>query len=299
MYLTTESLKKYGLCDSNIAYFKRRYPDGAPLIDVIADPKITPQLLHWGFNNLPSSAEERLAYYEKLNIHCDNNNYSIYESDNIINSYAVSRCSRVSDSDFVSYSSDVNAANNVTFSNVVEHSGRVYNSSFVFNSEKVVRSENITNSHNIVCSSYVLDSDNVFNSLAVTNSHFVTALCSGGSENITDSWFIHDGKNINHCLFCSELSDAEYCLFNKPIVKLHYENIVKQLGYIIAPQDELCLVDNWPVEQLPLSAGRINRNIIVQYESLPDKFWRWVKTLPGYDPKVLYTITYQPELLRQ
>ena len=53
----------------------------------------------------------------------------------------------------------------------------------------------------------------------------------------------------------------------------------------------------WPSAMIPLDAPTTQRNMMKQYETLPDKFYRWVKTLPGYDPMVLYSLTYNPNLL--
>ena len=33
------------------------------------------------------------------------------------------------------------------------------------------------------------------------------------------------------------------------------------------------------------------------YENLQDDFWQWVKTLPNYNPEVLYSITFNSALL--
>ena len=33
------------------------------------------------------------------------------------------------------------------------------------------------------------------------------------------------------------------------------------------------------------------------FEDLPNDFWQWVKTLPNYDPEILYSMTFNPTLL--
>lgn len=296
MYLTTDILHKHNSCKEGLAWFSRHYPNGGELIDVINHPKVSPAFLHWGFNNLTINEEEQAAYRARLNVNCGEFNYSIYESDNIQNSYIISRSSRVEDSSYIFKSSDVLHSNSVTGSETVEDSNKIYNSSFVFNSKKVLYSKNITDSIKIVNSDYVVGSENVFNSSVITNSHFITSLMEGNSRNITDSWFVFEGENLSNCLFCSHLKDAEYHLFNKPIAKAHYDNIVRQLARLLKDV-ELHLVDSWPSSQIPLDTPRINRNIILQYADFPDRFWEWVKTLPGYDSSVLYSITYQSKLL--
>ena len=32
------------------------------------------------------------------------------------------------------------------------------------------------------------------------------------------------------------------------------------------------------------------------FENLPDDFWQWVKTLPNYDPEILYSMTFNSTL---
>jgi hypothetical protein len=54
----------------------------------------------------------------------------------------------------------------------------------------------------------------------------------------------------------------------------------------------------WPEGTIPLDHPIIQRNIAQQFATLPDKFWRWVKTLPGYDPDILYSLTYIPQALK-
>jgi hypothetical protein len=60
---------------------------------------------------------------------------------------------------------------------------------------------------------------------------------------------------------------------------------------------ELVKDNEWPECTIPLDMPTIQRNVLKQYEALPESFWRWVKTLPGYDPGILYHLTYNRDLL--
>jgi hypothetical protein len=136
------------------------------------------------------------------------------------------------------------------------------------------------------------------NASAVTNSAFVDAWFAGGTRQIKDCRFIMECTNLKHSLFCHKISDGEYMIFNKQVDAADYELIVKQLDKILTNHEaELVVEGEWPHHTIPLDAPKIQRNIIKQYGNLPSTFWRWVKTLPGYDPSVLYAITYNKELI--
>lgn len=296
MYLTLEILEKHGACGEGVAWFKRHYPEGGELIDVINNPKAAPHLLHWGFNNLNTSLEEQEAYRAKVGIDCGEMNFSIYESDNVKNSYYISRCSNVENGQYIFRSKNITNSTNVTGSELIEDSDRIYDSSFVFDSQKVLYSKNVTSSNRVINSDYVLNSNDISNGSAITNSHFVNGFTLGSSKNINDSWFIFQGQNLSNCLFCSQLKDAEYCLFNKPINKIHYDNIIRQLQTILG-NEHWELVQHWGGGTIPLDMPQLKHNITHHYRNFPQKFWNWVTTLPNYDPMVLYNITYLPELL--
>lgn len=57
-----------------------------------------------------------------------------------------------------------------------------------------------------------------------TNSYNV--ICSG---KISNSFFIQDASNLNECLFCSHISDQEYCIANMPFEKEEYFYIKQQV----------------------------------------------------------------------
>ena len=174
----------------------------------------------------------------------------------------------------------------------------IFSSEFIESSKCVVQSKNITNSHNIVCSDYVVNSHSIMNAAAVTNSAYVGSFIPGGCRQIKDCRFIAESKNLKHCLFCYGIENGEFLVFNKQVDSTDYELIVHQLDKILRNWDmELIQNNEWPEYTIPLDAPIVQRNIIKQYAALPDTFWRWVKTLPGYDVSILYAITYNKELI--
>lgn len=297
MFLTSEILKHHEACESEIKWFDRHFPNGAELIDVINHKTTTLEFLHWGFIHLITSAEEKEAYWQKLNIQCEKR-YSVYRSNDVSNSEWVSRSSKVEESSYVFSSSEIAFSNNVLSSNLVEHSSKIYNSSFVYSSQRIVQSQNVTNSRNIIHSDYIVNSHSIRNAAAVTNSAFVDGWLPGETKQIKNSRFIMSCTNLKNCLFCHKVENGEYLLFNAPIDKEDYEVIVQQLDRLLGDYEVEMVKDNdWPANTIPIDEPRIQHNILKQYEKLPSAFWRWVKTLPNYDPAVLYAITYSKELI--
>ena len=297
MYLTKEILQKFNACSAGIKWFERHFPNGAELIDVINHPKVDKHTLHWGYTNLPTTAAEQEAYRKKLNITNNPHIDTIAYSDNIEDSTFVSRSSGVEKSRFIFSCEDVINSSNVSSSKVVQRSDRIFNSEFVYDSERVYDGKNINKSHNIVSANYIINSANVMNAASVINSKFVVDIAPDGTKQIKNSVFINHCSNLDHCLFCYGISDGEHLLFNKKITPEEYDMITTQLDNILLNIELKFTHNGWPQEQIPLDAPIINRNTSNQFAALPDKFWRWMKTLPGYDPMIMYGITMQGNLL--
>jgi hypothetical protein len=298
MYITKEQLVHHGACGQGLKWFERTFPNGAELIDVINHKYASPHFLHWGYANLSTSEGERAAYRVKLKIDCGNNNYTIYESDNIKDSIYVTHSSNVENSGYVFNSEDVVNSNNILKSKIVENSFQVYESEFVYDSHRIVKGKNITNSREIVYSDYVINSHHIMYAAAVKNSAWISDISFGLTKRINNSYFISRGQDLDHCMFCSGLEGKKYHIFNTEVSSDEYEIIKKQLFSILKDwKPEIVVDDEWPEATIPLDAPRIQRNLIRQYAGLPDKFWRWVSTLPGYDPSILYSITYQSILM--
>ena len=140
----------------------------------------------------------------------------------------------------------------------------------------------------LVSSSFIVDSDSITNSSVVTNSSYVGGLYSA---RVSNSAFIDNCEDIEYCLFCTGIKNGKYLLFNKPIDPKQYELIRRQLHRILDGW-WMRLVDEWPEATVNMVKPRQIRNTALQYADLPDKFWRWVETLPNYDPHIMYAITY-------
>lgn len=296
MYLTLEMLEKHKAYDADIKWFQRNHPNGANLQEVLSTKDITKEFLHWIYANLSTTNEEKAIYRQKLNIQCGEKDFSIYESNDIDRSSYVTHSKNIENGHYIFHCEDILNSSSVSHSSNIEDSECVYGSEFVFKSRNIFQSKNITNSLCIVNSDYVFNSDHVINVAAVKYSAYVGDLVVDSTKRIDHSYFITRGVDLDYCLFCSNLQDKKYHLFNKEITPEEYDIFVKQMSSVLRGWEPELVFDNeWPKETVPLDNPRVQRNIIKQYSNLPDKFWRWVKTLPGYDPAIMYAITFNPK----
>lgn len=296
MFITVDQLTNLGACGSGLKWFERHFPDGAELIDVINHPKVDTHTLHWGMAHLTTTAEEQEAYWKKLKIDTPHP-WNIYESDTITESEYVSKSSHVQDSCYIFSSTNIAECDNVSFSSDVERSHQIFGSEFVYDSARVLQGKNITQSLNIVNSDYVVRSSSVLNAAAVNNSHYIHSFAPGRTRQIRNSAFITDCVNIKNCLFCAGIQDKEYMIFNMPVEADEFELVQNQLKSLLAGWQMTLVKDEWPEHTIPLDTPNIQRMTIEQFSNLPERFWRWVKTLPNYDPAILYMITLNKNLL--
>lgn len=298
MFLTLETLERYNACEKGKEWFTHFFPNGGELMDVIQHRFVHPETLHWGFANLITTQEEREAYYKKLAINVDNY-FTVYECDHIEGGEYITRSSHIKNSNYIFSCKEVVDSNNVSSSDSVERSNQIFNSEFVYDSEKVYQSKNITQSLNVINSDYVVRSSSIMNATNINNSHYVHGLTIGRTKQVKDSMFITECVNVKKCLFCSEIKDREYMLFNKPVDPDEFELISNQLKNILAGWQAEFVKGEWPEGTIPLDSPQIQRNIMRQFAQLPEKFWRWVKTLPNYDSMVLYAVTFQANLITE
>lgn len=291
MFLTLDILEHYGACESGKKWFARNFPKGAELIDVITHKTATPEILHWGYNHLTTTDEEQEAYREKLKINSPHP-WNIYESDTITESEYVSKSSHVQDSCYIFSSTNIAECDNVSFSSDVERSHQIFGSEFVYDSTRILQGKNITQSLNIVNSDYVVRSSSVLNAAAVNNSHYIHSFAPGRTRQIRNSAFITDCVNIKNCLFCAGIKDKEYMIFNMPVEADEFELVQNQLKSLLAGWQMTLVKDKWPEHTIPLDTPNMQRITTKQFSNLPERFWRWVKTLPNYDPAILYMITF-------
>ena len=211
---------------------------------------------------------------------------SIQDSQYIVNSKNVDFSSFVHDSSDVSHSSDVYKSEDVT------NSDQIFESQFIYSSSRVFGTTNADNCINVLISNGVYNSRNIYGCSNIM----------GGRElrhcdDINFSYFCADSKNLKDCLFCVGLEDKEYHIFNKPVTKEKFDIIRKQYMRLMENVELDYLREQWPQNMLIPELPNVHSYHNKHYLQLSDKFWRWARTVPGYDAELLYRITLNFDLL--
>lgn len=218
------------------------------------------------------------------------NNYynceNIQDSQYIVNSRNVDFSSFVHDSTDISHSSDVFKCDDVT------NSTQIFHSQFIYNSEKVSDSTNIDNCINVLISKNIYNSSSIYASENIMGSKELRHC-----DHVDFSYFCADSKNLKDCMFCIDLEGKEYHIFNKPVSKEIFEMIRKQYHRQMEKVELDYLREPWP--QNMLIPERPNPFVYhnKHYLQLDEKFWRWARSVPGYDANLLYRITLNFDLL--
>ena len=215
-----------------------------------------------------------------------------YNCQNIQDSQYIANSSDVDFSSFIHSSTGVSHSTDVLNSDDVTNSLKVFQSQFVYSSEKIFGSTSIENSRNVLISKGIYNSRNIYDCTNVITSGELRSC-----EDITASNFCVDGKGLKNCLFCCELNNKEYHIFNKPVDKERFEIILKQYQRIMGELELDYMREPWPesmlIPNLPSPFPYFNKH----YLQLPDKFWRWVQTVSGYDADLLYKMTLNSDLI--
>ena len=287
MFITADLLRKHQACEQGIRYIERFYPNGAEMIDIIRDKHISKDFLHWGREYLTNGPEELAAYCESCNI---TETEGFWYSVNIHNSKYIVKSKDVKDSRGVFESSNVINCKDVVNTDDVENSSQIFYSTMIDGSDKVCKGTNIVSSTNICNSTMVARSMNVIDSSTVFDSSEIM-----NCNTVSSSHFCQNCTDISNCLFCDGLSGAEYHIFNKPADPKSYELFEKQ--YLKYMSVQLSFIAEWPVNLIVGTHVAPTRKFDDWYHPIPDKFWKWVRTLPNFDSMLLYNITMLPEIL--
>lgn len=284
MFITTEILYERGACQEYLDFFGKHFPNGVEMKYAIERAHLPYHALHWGYENLDPNEEEVRAYWDKV---CVVDSQGVHESDHITGSYLVSESSNVTNSQDVYNSKDIVNSSDIAHCESVEGSEIIANSSFVDSSSYVLNSQNVVGSTKVVESNYVMNSYGVTDSDNVVESQGVWR-----SKNLTKCGFCADCSDLSNALFCTQVS-GEYMLFNKKVDQLRFEMTYKQFRKYLT--DFLVFTNNWDTTmgKLPTKLTDWRKH----FDNVPASFWTWTKTLPGYDPFVLYQITYNSQFL--
>lgn len=299
MYLTTELLRKYGAREEKIQEFVGRFPNGIETLDfleeigpeAIADD-YTPWLeaLYWGYRMLPWTTQEKEKYYEVLNI---DSSSSVYES------YDVEESEKVIHSDHIYLSGNIDNCNNIRSSNyvassiTVEGSNGVLKSEYVVNSDLVDTGMDIQDSKEIYKASHVKKSQKCARVNSIENC--IGLFSSSGCKEAYYSSFL---KNCHHCLFCDDIEDASFRIFNQPVsekdffvilsmVESYFDNKLEPLIEITV-NDEFYFGLDW----------HVSTHFTKIYRSLPQGVFDQLYRLPGYNDWLMYQITLNTRSFR-
>lgn len=270
MKITTELLRFYNFPLNQIEYFTKSYPDGADFTTLTSDDNFTVDFYHRIYQYCYLDDNDIIAY--KLKCHIDEssslmwnstnitNSHIINYSDTITNSTAIHTCFNVVDSQYISNSS------NITGSTYIRLGQDINDSSNIYQGKAINISDNLFRSTNIDSSRYIVDGSNLSNCERL---YYCTdcneCYCSG---------FLH---NCNHCLFCLNLTDKEYYIFNKKISKEAFSRCKERVS-------ELLQAETAPI--VPINKENyfnFNQNVSMSsvFDMLSDDFFQQIKNMPN------------------
>ena len=284
MFITLDILQKRGACQEYLNFFAKHYPDGVEMLELIEKGHVPEHGLHWGYQWLDPNEEEAAAYWKRVHV---TDSEGVHESSHVHNSHLVSKSSHVSDSEAVYNSKNVNKSMYISDSEFVEDSRQVGISSFVENGDRVIKGKNISDSTEVYDSEYIVQSSSVFKSYNVVNGHGIW-----NSKDITDCGFCANCSNLTNSLFCQGITEGNNLLFNKPIDERRLQMILRQFSKY---KPQIQFTDDWADDfgNIPVATYDYRKH----FSKIDASFWAWVRTLPGYDPMVLYSITFDPQFL--
>lgn len=275
MKITIDDLYKYGACKEGIRFFEKNYPNGAEVSEVIANPDITLEMLHFGAKYLSVSEEEKQLYKSRCNI--DKSSKHVLYSNEITSSEAIIYSNNVLYSNCVRNSSWVKESSFVYGSDNINDSNEILNSRFVDESIKVIGSNHIENCDNILNSDYIKWSKYVSRSFNIEDSSFLYV-----SENVQDCHFGGFLKNCKHCLFCFGLTDKEYCIFNKEVDLDEYKAVLKELIYKLKLEHPN-FIEIKEKEYLSEDRFLLNDRLDGVFDGLSEDFYGWIGTIEYFD----------------
>lgn len=285
MYITLDILTKHGVGEDIYEYFTNKYPDGVEAMSVIKNSETPNRVLHWIYEWLDISKEEIEVYWQRVNVV---DSEGVCKSNNVTRSALVVGSNEVSGSRHVYDSEQITDSHKVVSSQFINSSEYIVNSEFIDESHHIFGSKNVNGCSQVVDSVYIMLAHGVFESSNIVNAHSIWK-----SENLTDCYFCFNCHNVFNALFCEGISNGEYYLFNKKIDKARFDMILRQYKLYSTPF--ITLMSEWPegFGQSPTKYYDYRKHT----EKITDKFYAWVKTLPGYDPAIMYSITFDSRFL--
>lgn len=214
----------------------------------------------------------------------------VKESAFVDRSHCVCQSKNVRYSKLIFKSNDVEYGENVNQSQFVYGSLNVWHSHDIQYSQNVDFGEFIIHGANTQISMFVNHSANITNCIGVQNSHHIYN--SRGvhcSKNIVGSHYISNCMNLVDCLFCSDLRNKHYYIFNEKTNKERVEKVKDDLLHIenrFYPKF-VCLDDGNHLKE---------QDIYIAYKELYKnqeeykEFLKYIRNMPEFDNKIFNKI---------
>lgn len=282
MFLTANKLKIYGACEEGVAFFAKHFPDGAELIDIMKIPFIPHSFLHWGWLHLNTNDEERAMYEKVLEIQYSS---GVFQSEKVYKSNDIVLSKDVKLSNYVYNGQKIDQSHFISDSMNITNSQQVGMSNTINKSLDIMYSQNLEDCAHVGKSSFCTGSRNIWNSSMIVDSTEIT-----DSRSLKNCTCIGSCEQLDHCMFCYELSNKEYHIFNKPIDPTIFKMIYD--CYYCFTIGDFAITTNWENNwqnhtSVYLSPATHFRPI------LDDEYLlKWIKTIPNFSEELLYNITF-------
>ena len=273
MKITLETLKQFNTCEEGIDFMEKNYPNGATAIQIMEDGKADLDMLHFGYKYFPLDKEDIQCY--KRICHIDDATRFCWYSRDISNSDVVVNSTNVINSKYIQNSDDVQNSNEVANSTNIKRSDNILHSRNVSDSLVVVYSTDISDSMQVQYSKHVDWSKCITHSAFVKDCDYIYK-----SERVSECFCSGFLKNCRHCLFCSNLCDAEYYIFNEKVSPDVYEQWAEALLEQLSVENG-CMIEIDPKQYNPIDKYKITTRFDCVFNGLSDVFYGWVGTVPG------------------
>lgn len=285
MKITLQKLQDKNACKEGIEYFNKYYPNGVEVIDILKNPKVSTEFLHWGHLHLDLTEEEERLYYERM--HIVDSNY-ITKSYNVTSSQYVHQSSNIIDSKFISNSQDIETATQVYNSSMVEHSQFINQSIGISNSELILTSNNIDNCKNISNGSFLSEVYCARFCNSCSNSAFIEHCNS--IDNSYFNLFCENSSNLIFCFGLQNTNNNEYYIFNTKVSKSNFEIAKKQINKLIKKISWKLLEFKWDETALNFDNNYIKLHKDLFTKQDIDFIKNTAKTFIGYNEKIFNLI---------
>lgn len=289
MFLTIENLEKYPIDKEEIEKIKILYPNGVEISTLIDDPKISSHFLDWIFSYFPIKDMEKEKYEKRFNIE-ESTDY--FSSNNITNCYTIFNSKNCKNSGFIKNSFYIED------SHLISDSKKIKKSANIFNSQKITESYSIIESSLVHNSTRVYDSKNIYNSIDIFRSENISSgMALTNCNRLEQSFFCVNCSNSTNLMFCYRINAKDYQIFNKPVSKEEYLKISQE---IFTKFDNLTCNLFTLTGNLPTSLDKgyiIYEDFSSHYKNIPTEFYDYIKTIPGFEPLIMYSITLNPIFL--